>query len=102
MLSIKPGVDVAGISNEMVLATQICHSIYAEYQIPCVLTEAKSRGGHKRGSLHYVGQAVDIRTRNVPVEKRPDITVALQEALGEQYDVILEKDHIHVEFQPKF
>ena len=31
----------------------------------------------------------------------PQFTEGLSEALGEEFDVVLESDHIHIEFQPK-
>lgn len=60
-------------------------------------------GPHSWASLHYRGDAVDIRTRDLP----PGMDVAiLAEAIRDrlthrEYDVVVEKDHIHVEFQPK-
>lgn len=56
-------------------------------------------GTHKVGSLHYVGLAADLRTwymRN-PLQFSKDLGALL----GDRYDVVLEKDHIHLEFQPK-
>ena len=53
-------------------------------------------GSHSAGSLHYYGLAVDLR---LP----PDLVRATRELaaeLGSQFDVILEKHHIHVEYDP--
>ena len=50
------------------------------------------------GSLHYAGCAVDLR---FPPDNAAGLKAALAEALGGDYDVVLEADHIHVEFQPK-
>lgn len=38
---------------------------------------------------------------NVPPARWPGLVAALANKLGEDYDVILETDHIHVEFDPK-
>ena len=56
-------------------------------------------GIHSKNSLHYVGRAIDIRTRDM---KLPAYTARkLKIALGNNFDVILESDHIHIEFDPK-
>ena len=56
-------------------------------------------GKHMKNSLHYEDKAIDIRTRdmNYPV----GTTLFIRKALGKNYDVILERDHIHIEYQPK-
>ena len=54
-------------------------------------------GKHKEHSLHYVGQAVDLRTRDFT-----DMWAHyLRNALGKDWDVVVESDHIHVEYDPK-
>ena len=61
-----------------------------------VVTSARD-GKHREHSLHYVGQAVDLRTRDFV-----DMWVQyLRQALGEDWDVVAEKDHIHCEYDPK-
>jgi len=56
-------------------------------------------GVHKTGSLHYQGLAIDIRSRTLPDE----LTIAneLRDDLGPDYDVLLERDHIHIEYDPR-
>jgi len=100
MMSIKPGVEVNGLQTEMLLAFVIANEIYSEYGVKCTLTEATG-GKHGVASLHYVGFAIDLRTRDMSASMAEIITQKLKEALGDQYDVVLEKDHIHIEFQPK-
>lgn len=56
---------------------------------------------HGLNSLHYSGNAADIRTRHVPVSQLPALHRALVDALGRDYDVVLEKTHIHIEYDPK-
>ncbi len=58
-------------------------------------------GVHKKDSLHYVGEAIDLRTRDLTAKQRAVATAALQLLLGDDYDVIDEGDHIHVEYQPR-
>lgn len=55
-------------------------------------------GLHSRNSLHYVGLACDLRIWYLP--KLAPFIDSITLLLGEDYDIVLEKDHIHVEFQP--
>ncbi len=61
---------------------------------------------HMEGSLHFDNRAFDIRTRNiVGIKAFPQAarawTTRMQNALGDDYDVVLESNHIHVEYDPK-
>ena len=58
-------------------------------------------GAHRVGSLHYTGNAADIRTRSLAPEDRRELESFAREVLGDAYDVVLESDHLHIEFQPK-
>ena len=96
---LKVGVRVLGLRPEMVLAAMIAQQVYASFGSEgwYVITSCVE-GTHSRASLHYTGCALDLRRPPVNAEK---IAAALKEALGDDYDAILEVDHIHVEFQPK-
>ena len=98
ILSIKPGVRVRGLSNEILLAVMIAQSIYSETENAMVITSLTD-GRHGIGSLHHAGDAVDLRLP-MPVT-RLQIVSQLKTALGSDYDVVLESDHIHVEYDPK-
>jgi len=54
---------------------------------------------HKPGSKHYTGEAIDFRTKDLHNPNK--VTNDLQKALGDDYDVINEGDHIHAEYDPK-
>jgi hypothetical protein len=59
-------------------------------------------GSHSYSSLHYSGCAADLRIRNLPEHTMPeDVANEIKERLGKDFDVIVEKDHIHMEYQPK-
>jgi len=100
MIQIKPGAKVNGIQPEMIIALMVANDVYSKYDTPCGITEGTG-GKHGTGSLHYVGLAIDIRTRNIVGGKEEFIAQQIRVNLGEQYDVVLESDHIHIEFQPK-
>jgi hypothetical protein len=95
---LKAGVRVLGIRPEVVLALMIARDVYESFGAhdSFVITSAVE-GQHKRASKHYSGAAVDLRRPNAA-----DIIVAdLQRRLGNDYDVILEADHVHLEYDPK-
>ncbi|HWR51224.1 MAG TPA: hypothetical protein VN428_08965 [Bryobacteraceae bacterium] len=100
MLLLKPGVRVAGLRPEILLGVVAAERVFEEAGVDLVVTACVD-GKHSAGSLHYAGQAVDLRTRDLAAEARPKLGVRIRECLGEDYDVVLEPDHIHLEFQPK-
>lgn len=99
-MKIKPGVQLKNISPQIVLAATICNSVYQENGYECVIT-SMSDGTHSNRSLHYFGDAVDLRIRNVPKNQWENLTNLLKEALGSEFDVVLESNHIHVEYDPR-
>lgn len=99
-MEIKKGVSAIGLKPEIILALTIATFVYQRFQKVLVVTsgvEAK----HSLGSLHYVGYAADIRTNYFSKAQVPRVVYKLKQALGSEYDVVLKKDCIHIEFQPK-
>lgn len=97
MIAIKPGVRIQGMRTEILLAVLVAHELFSEQNQYLTITSCTD-GQHKEGSLHYEGLAVDLRLPNAGKEK---VVGQLAGRLGTEYDVILEADHIHVEYDPK-
>ncbi len=101
---IKSGTNkasVSGIRPEMVLAFVIIQRILNKYyDVEAVIVSCMD-SKHGRGSLHFVGLALDLRTRDLQSKDLGTATIRIKEALGDDYDVVLETDHFHIEFQPK-
>lgn len=129
---IKSGVSIRGIQPEMFIAYSIVADHFHQNGITCVITSA-TEGRHEKASLHYIGHAIDLRTRDLiqilkdeykdetrilltQNQDMPDKTnteskhVAdemdkfvkeIKESLGDEFDVVLESTHLHIEFQPK-
>lgn len=99
-MKLKDGVTVMGIRPELVLALFIADRIWAGLGQELVVTSVTD-GKHSRTSLHYAGQAADLRVNYFDAPTRQKAADRLKDALGLDYDVIIEPDHIHLEFQPR-
>lgn len=100
MLTFKSDVKVAGMRPELLLALFVAERVYATHNYNLTVTSVCD-GKHSRTSLHYCGCAADLRIRDIDPSNHKLIVDEMQAALGADFDVILESDHIHVEFQPK-
>jgi len=100
-LRLKPGVRLLGLQPQAVLGIMVARTVYAAFGIPELVVTSVTDGKHGRGSLHYKGLAFDLRTRNVDPDIIPSLVAALKDALGSEFDVVFEGDHIHVEWDPK-
>ena len=94
-MGLKPSMfEVLGIIE---LCCQIANG--DNYQV--TITSAKD-GVHSPGSLHYVGLAVDIRTKDM---KEISLSVKWLDKFlnvnGKKFDVVFEIDHIHIELDEK-
>lgn len=88
------------LTTQAVLGIMICLGVLEDHGVEMVIT-ALADGKHMTGSLHYEGNAWDIRNRDIPKNERHAIAEKLRDALGEDYDVVGHKSHYHVEYDPK-
>lgn len=98
-MKIKKGVELAGIKPEMIPVFIVMQNVSDLFGFQAVLTSGLE-GKHKT-IVHPLGMATDWRLSKLGnvVDKR--IQVAIKERLGDQYDVVLEVDHYHIEFDPR-
>ncbi len=104
-MELKAGVKIQGLQPEVLMGVLILSKVFEEFNIPFVIT-ACTDGKHMKGSKHYVGQAVDARSKNVPKDKKHVILAEAKRRLGKNFDLILEaegklNEHYHLEFDPK-
>ena len=99
-MTLKPGSKTRGMRPELLLGLIVADAAYRAIGVELVVTEVTG-STHKPGSLHYVGLAADLRTSNVPDAQRGPLLNQLKVTLGVEFDVVIEEDHIHIEFQPK-
>jgi len=101
MTKIKKGVKIKYLSSPMLkMLSDIDYVWDCQTSINPIVTSMFD-GKHMRGSLHYKGLAVDIRSRNLTQQDKDHIQAQLQAILGPDYDVVVEKIHFHVEYDPK-
>jgi len=100
-MKLKKGVKLAGIQPEIVAIFLPIEHIAHEFGIELIITSVND-SNHSENSLHYTGYAIDIRIRELySYNIRIDFRNAIAEEIGNEFDVVLESDHIHIEFDPK-
>jgi outer membrane receptor for ferric coprogen and ferric-rhodotorulic acid len=66
-----------------------------------IIITAGFDGKHMAGSKHYSGNAFDMRKWHYTNDELSTLFVNLCQNLGEDYDVVMEATHVHVEYDPK-
>ena len=99
-MQIKEGVILNGLQIEMRPVLIAAESIWKSFHQELVVTGGLD-GEHSAGSLHYYGFALDFRTRYFSEEVVDKVAEDLRRQLGTDYDVIVHRSHIHVEYDPK-
>ena len=102
MLRLKDNtINFANLQPQILIALQVAERVFNSFGKDCIITSAND-GKHSQRSLHYAGAAIDLRTRHLASqEQAKDIASAIQGALNQDFDVVLESTHIHIEYQPK-
>lgn len=102
MLQLKKGVILTGVRSEILF---IIYQIqkYFEEHLPkkdFVITSLTD-GKHMKGSLHYKGLALDMRSRDFYMKEAGDFFYWFVSNYDKEYDLVVEKDHFHIEYDPK-
>ena len=101
-MKLKPGVDIQGLQPEALLGLFIADGARRDLDRKELTVTSIKDGKHMKGSLHYKGLAFDVRTRDIGLlEFKERFKLDLEFKLGPQVDVVLEKTHMHIEFDPK-
>lgn len=91
-------IDINGLDAVMLYPLMCAARVWQRQGVRNVVITSARDGEHMKNSKHYDGHALDLRTRTLPDPKLA--AELLQNKVGDQYDVVLESDHIHVEFDP--
>ena len=96
----KKGAVLAGLDLRMRVVLKNANQIWSLHGQELWVT-AGLNGEHSAGSLHYYGLALDFRSRYFDKRTIERIVEELEKSLGKNYDVVIHKSHIHVEYDPK-
>jgi hypothetical protein len=99
-MRIKPGVILSGIQTPMLRVLVVVNAAYSRQGIEVWITSALD-GPHMKGSLHFKGLALDFRTQKIPAYAMNKIVKEIDSELGDDFDVVLEETHLHVEYDRK-
>lgn len=94
---IKAGVHIDRLKRPVRRILNKLVAIYGPYGYDLIITSAYE-GTHSPSSLHYSNEAVDV---DDPPDHKEEITRKIKDSLGRDFDVVLESDHIHIEYDPK-
>ncbi len=95
---IKLGVNIRRLNREIRRTLNVVDKIYIEESGEEAIVSSTDEGNHSPSSLHYKGDAVDFRLAKKNMQK---IRIRLKKELGIDYDIIIEGNHLHCEFDPK-
>lgn len=97
----KEGVRLHDLTPQIVLAIQSAAAVWQELGAPELVVTSCNDGIHRETSLHWCGMACDLRIWNLPEDRRRLAVSELERDLPPDFDVILESDHVHLEYQPR-
>lgn len=108
-MSAKRGVEIelldAPMRSQLVPLSYLWRACFARDDDGMTLTSTyegfSGDGVHGKDSLHYKARAIDLRIRDVEHPRVGVFCKMARNLLGEDYDVVLEGDHIHIEYDPK-
>ena len=105
-MKFKQGVSIEGVKKATIEAMFKVANWYSKEGLPFVVTSVTD-GKHKTKSKHYTGEAFDVRTwttRSGGVQltqgRKREIAYELGKLLGDNFDIVVEKTHIHIEYDP--
>ncbi|MBX3007623.1 MAG: hypothetical protein KF816_06300 [Melioribacteraceae bacterium] len=99
-MQLKPSVKLTGITSELLLGQVIFTDICKKYNVEMVISSLLD-SKHSQKSLHYSGNAAELRTSNIPDQlTRNKILEEIKISLGAHYDIVDEVTHFHIEYQP--
>lgn len=102
----KQGVTLFGVRPEMLIALSVADNVYGDIVGHGVTVTSVTDGAH--GSIvHSIGCGVDIRTRSDSGSKqwnnslKQKLAQEIRDRLTDEFDVIVESDHIHIELDKR-
>lgn len=101
-MKFKQNTVVSSLHAQMALVLYHADLIHEELTGDELTVTSVNDGRHMPGSKHYTGEAVDLRTWSLKNDQRvAEFIHRLATAIGDNFDIVLEPTHIHVEYDPQ-
>jgi len=106
-MKLKRYTNILGLKAEILLGATIADGVYRDTMGQGVTITSGVDGKHSYASSHYLGYAVDLRTRYDDRSEqwskgvKNHLVQELKSRLGADFDVVMHSTHIHLEYQPK-
>lgn len=98
----KTSVNKDKVQPPIWYACGVAEMVYAYKGLLFTVTSLTDGHKDRPKSLHHQGLAVDIRTRHVGAQLLRTIYETIHGVLNPRgFDVVLESDHLHIEYDPK-
>ncbi len=90
-IELKDGVTLVGNKyvNEMLQRVQF---VFGDFGVEVATITSGTDSTHGAGSYHGQGRAIDVRSSNVPEDKRLEVAISLRKWLPSFYDVVFEQE----------
>jgi hypothetical protein len=99
MLKFKAGVNPVGTCAPTTLAIVALNDLFRNYHHDLTITSITD-GAHSPKSYHRFGMAFDFRTVGIPKASINGIVGLFKRSMP-GWDIVIESDHGHVEFDPR-
>ena len=96
----KDGVKVDGVKKETIELMLLLNGYFVAQVGKLFVITSCTDGKHMKNSKHYSGYAIDIRTRHLTVCEINNLLAWFKKWHDKEYDMVVENDHIHVEYDP--
>lgn len=96
----KDGVKVDGVKIETIELMLFLNTFFVRVLSKDFIVTSCTDGKHMKNSKHYIGYAIDIRTRHLTPRDIITLVSWFKMYHDDEYDMVVEKDHIHVEYDP--
>lgn len=102
MIEIHGVAKIGALRAEIRYAILIVSYVLDEHKLHGILTHGND-GEHMVGSLHYKNRAIDVDWApwDGPPSEIDEVREAVKLILGDDYDVVAEATHLHIEHDPK-
>ncbi len=100
------GISLVGLHKHMRSVMIVVEGVWKKHGQEAVITAGTEAFKginliHSTNSLHPFGRALDFRHRYFSQDERAIIVGEVRKLLGKDYDVVLHRTHIHIEFDPR-